>query len=63
MMKLDRVKMYHMGIQKFCTNCFGHLKKSACQNDKVLWIKYVQKFIEENDEFTPEMYGKWIVII
>ena len=37
-----RVKMYHAGIQKLCTNCFGHHKKSACQNEKVQWVKYVQ---------------------
>ena len=75
MMKLDkpipqllpmcgrRVKIYHAGIQKLCTNCFGPHKKSTCQNEKVAWVQYVQTFIEENDEFKPEMYGKWIDII
>jgi hypothetical protein len=58
-----RVKMYHAGIVKLCTNCFGHHKKSACQNEKVQWVKYVQNFIEENEEFPPEMYGKWLEII
>ena len=75
MMKLDRpipqllpmcgrrVKIYHAGIQKLCTNCFGPHKKSTCTNVKVAWINYVQTFIEENDEIKPEMYGKWIDIV
>ena len=58
-----RVKIYHSGIQKLCTNCFGPHKKSQCTNEKIPWIKYVQSFIEENKEFTPEMFGKWIDII
>jgi hypothetical protein len=58
-----RVKIYHSGIQKLCTNCFGPHKKSQCTNEKIPWIKYVQSFIEENKEFTPEMFGKWIDIV
>lgn len=75
MMKLDRpipklllmcgrrVKIYHAGIQKLCTNCFNTHKKSTCTTVKVPWINYVQGFIEENDEIKPEMYGKWIDIV
>ena len=58
-----RVKIYHSGIQKLCTNCFGSHKKSQCTNEKIPWINYVQSFVEENKEFTPEMFGKWIDII
>ena len=58
-----RVKIYHAGIQKLCTNCFGPHKKSQCTNEKVAWTTYVKNFIEENNEFAPEMYGKWIDIL
>ena len=58
-----RVKIYHAGIQKLCTNCFGPHKKSQCTNVKVAWTTYVKNFIEENNEFAPEMYGKWIDIL
>ena len=58
-----RVKIYHAGIQKLCTNCFGPHKKSACTSEKVPWINYVQTFIEENGELKPEMFGKWNEII
>ena len=30
-----RVKIYHSGIQKLCTNCFGSHKKSQCTNEKI----------------------------
>ena len=76
MMKLDkqipqllpmcgkRVKMYHAGIQKLCTNCFGPHKKQHCEAaEKVPWVQYVRKFIEENEEIQPELFGKWIEII
>ena len=75
MMKLDRpipqlipmcgrrIKMYHAGIQKLCTNCFGPHKKQFCQSEKVPWIKYVKTFISENDEVQPELYGRWIELV
>ena len=58
-----RVKIYHAGIQKLCTNCFGPHKKSTCTREKVPWINYVQTFIEENGDLKPEMFGKWNEII
>ena len=76
MMKLDRpipqllpmwgrrVKMYHAGIQKLCTHCFGHHKKQFCQStDKVPWTQYVREFINENTDFEEERFGKWIDIL
>ena len=76
MMKLDRpipqllpmcgrrVKMYHAGIQKLCTNCFGHHKKQFCQAaEKVPWIHYVKEFVEENPDCPETMFGKWIEIL
>ena len=76
MMKLDRpipqllpmcgrrIKMYHAGIQKLCTNCFGPHRKQHCESsEKVPWIQYVRNFIEANDEMRPEMFGKWIDIL
>ena len=76
MMKLDRpipqllpmcgrrVKMYHAGIQKLCTNCFGPHKKQHCEsNEKVPWVQYVHTFIEDNEDMKPEMFGKWLDIV
>ena len=59
-----RVKMYHAGIQKLCTNCFGPHKKQHCEAaEKVPWVQYVRRFIEENEEIQPHLFGKWIEII
>ena len=59
-----RIKMYHAGIQKLCTNCFGPHKKQQCTvNDKVPWINYVKDFIEENDDIPVEFYGRWPELI
>ena len=76
MMKLDRpipqlipmcgrrVKIYHAGIQKLCTKCFGPHKKQFCQSaDKVPWIAYVKSFIEDNEDVQPELFGKWIELV
>ena len=55
-----RIKMYHSGIQKLCTNCFGPHKKQFCTSqEKVPWISYVKDFIEQNDDIPVEFYGRW----
>ena len=58
-----RIKMYHRGIQKLCTNCFGNHSKRVCQSQKVLWVDYVRRFVELNPEIPPEYFGKWIDIL
>ena len=55
-----RIKMYHAGIQKLCTNCFGPHKKQFCTSqEKVPWISYVRDFIELNDDIPVEFFGRW----
>ena len=55
-----RIKMYHAGIQKLCTNCFGPHKKQFCTSqEKVPWISYVRDFIEQNDDIPIEFFGRW----
>jgi hypothetical protein len=76
MMKLDqnipqllpmcgrRIKIYHAGITKLCTQCFGEHKKQYCQSQvKVPWTEYVKNFIIENDQIPSEFYGKWTEIV
>ena len=55
-----RIKMYHAGIEKLCTNCFGPHKKQFCTSqEKIPWIDYVREFIERNDDIPIEFYGRW----
>ena len=59
-----RIKMYHAGITKLCTQCFGPHKKQHCTNkEKTPWTDYVKNFIEVNPEIPSFFYGKWIEII
>ena len=55
-----RIKMYHAGIQKLCTHCFGpHRKQNCTVDEKVPWINYVRDFIEVNDDIPVEFFGRW----
>ena len=59
-----RIKMYHSGIVKLCTQCFGPHKKQVCPNkEKIPWTAYVRHFIESNPEIPKDYYGKWTDII
>ena len=41
-----RVKIYHKGIDKLCTKCFGSHRKSECKESiKIDWIDYVKNFM------------------
>jgi hypothetical protein len=55
-----RVKMYHKGIDKLCTKCFGVHRKSDCKSEmKTAWIDYVRHFMTTNDFIPTELYGRW----
>jgi hypothetical protein len=59
-----RIKMYHAGIQKLCTNCFGPHKKQFCTSqEKVPWITYVKDFIDQNDDIPEEFFGRWLELV
>ena len=55
-----RVKIYHKGIDKLCTNCFEKHRKSDCKaQQKKVWIEYVKDFMTTNDYIPVELYGRW----
>jgi hypothetical protein len=55
-----RVKIYHKGIDKLCTNCFEKHRKSDCKApSKIQWIEYVRQFIQKNDFIPIELFGRW----
>ena len=58
-----RVKFYYRGIQKLCTNCFGHHNRQVCQSRRVTWINYVTHFIDANPHFHRILYGRWFDIV
>ena len=55
-----RIKIYHKGIKKWCTNCFKatHLRL-ACTSQRIEWLKYVDRFMV-NNIFDNSYYGKWL---
>ena len=58
-----RVKFFYKGIQKLCPNCFGPHPKKVCNSRKVLWIDFVDNFIQENANVPEGCFGRWIDII
>ena len=54
-----RIRVYHKGIQKLCTNCFGAHQRRNCRSSKVPWIKYVLNFMEKYPDIPEELYGRW----
>ena len=58
-----RIRIYYRGVQKLCTNCFGGHSRLHCRKDKVRWIDYVLKFMDQNPDIPEEMYGRWWQIV
>ena len=58
-----RIRVYYRGVQKLCTKCFGNHNRLHCRNDKVRWIDYVLRFIENNPDIPEEMYGRWWQVV
>jgi hypothetical protein len=58
-----RIRLYYRGIIKRCTNCFGAHQRKNCKEEKVPWIKYVEKFINNYPEIPKEFYGRWANMI
>ena len=55
-----RVKIYHKGIDKLCTRCFGKHRKSECKEPtKIDWINYVREFMTVHEYIPKELYGRW----
>ena len=58
-----RIRIYYRGVTKLCANCFGTHARKNCRSEKVSWIQYVLRFMENNPEIPPEFYGKWWKIV
>ena len=58
-----RVRVYHRGVQKLCSNCFGTHPRRNCRSEKVAWTRYVLNFMEKYPEIPSEMYGRWWKVI
>ena len=58
-----RIRVYHSGITKLCTNCYGRHTRRQCRNTKRQWIEYVRDFMMDNDTLGEEYYGKWWEIV
>ena len=58
-----RVRIYHRGVQKLCSNCFGAHQRRNCRSSKVSWTRYVLNFMEKHPEIPSEMYGRWWKVI
>ena len=54
-----RVKIFHKGINKLCTCCFGQHQRSQCKAEKVSWAEYVANFAEAHPTLTQTFFGRW----
>jgi hypothetical protein len=58
-----RIRIYHRGIQKLCTNCYGAHARRNCRSAKVRWVDYVLRFMESHRDIPPEYYGRWWKVV
>ena len=58
-----RIRIYHRGIQKLCTNCYGNHARRNCKSKKLRWVDYVLSFMDNHPEIPPEFYGRWKKVI
>ena len=58
-----RIRLYHKGIVKLCTNCFGTHQRKSCTVEKVSWIDYVDNFMRAYPSIPEHFYGKWFNIV
>ena len=58
-----RIRIYHTGITKLCSNCYGRHTRRQCRNEKRQWIEYVRDFMLDNENLDENYYGKWWGIV
>ena len=58
-----RVRIYYRGVQKLCSNCFGTHPRKNCRSDRVSWVAYCLRFMENHKEISQELYGKWWKVV
>jgi hypothetical protein len=62
-MRGRRIRVYYRGVTKLCPNCFGAHARKNCRSEKVSWIQYVLRFMENHPQIPAEHYGKWWKIV
>jgi len=60
----QKVRVHYHGINKICLNCYktGHMRVD-CENEVILWLTYVSRFMRKFPDINPELYGKWVQLI
>ena len=58
-----RIRIYHSGITKLCSNCYGRHTRRQCHNEKRQWIEYVRDFMLDHENLGEDYYGKWWGIV
>ena len=58
-----KIRIYHAGITKLCTNCFGRHTRRQCRQQKTSWTTYVRDFMMEHPNLEEDYYGKWWEVI
>jgi hypothetical protein len=58
-----RIRIYYLGMQKQCNNCFelGHIK-SACEEEKKDWFSFIEELIDSGD-YKKSLFGDWPEVI
>ena len=52
-----RVRIQYLKMKKLCNGCYNHHLRKDCNNPKISWTDYVNKF---SNEYAEIQYKKWI---
>lgn len=58
-----RIRIYHSGINKLCTNFNRRHTRQQCRSQKTPWMEYVRNFMFSNKGIWEDYYGKWWDIV
>ena len=58
-----KIRIYHRGVQKLFTNCYGAHARRNCRSKKVRWIDYVLRFMDSHQEIPGDYYGRWLDVL
>ena len=54
-----KIRVSYTGSLKYCTNCYRVHPRRTCKNNKVTWIEYCARFLENNPGMGEEWFGRW----
>ena len=54
-----KIRINYRGCQLLCPNCYRVHPRRRCLNEKLTWIGYVHRFIQNNPKLEPQAYGRW----